>query len=77
MSEQAKILQAIAENLDLSVGDLDRHAFLQEDLNLGPVELGDLLDHLSGEFQVHFDSDDVNNLETVDDLVILVEDSSI
>lgn len=77
MSEQAKILQSIAENLGLAPGDLDRHAMLQEDLNLGPVELSDLLGHLSEEFQIHFDPEDTGNLETVDDLVILVEDSLI
>ncbi len=77
MSEQARILQAIAENLGLSVGDIDRHALLQEDLNLGPVEFSDLLGYLSAEFQVHFTPEDVSNLETVDDLVILVEDNLI
>lgn len=77
MSDQARIIQFIAENLGLAPQDIDRHALLQEDLNLGPVELSDLLAHLSAEFQVHFDPEDTQNLETVDDLIILVEDSLI
>lgn len=75
MPDQNEIIGAIAENLGLSPSDIDRHALLQEDLNLGPLELSDLLSQLSTRFQVHFNPEDVENIKTVDDLVVLVEDS--
>lgn len=77
MSEQAKILKAIAENLGLSAADLDRYANLSEDLNLGPVEISDLIQHLSDEFEVHFALEDIEEVSTVEDLIVLVEDSLI
>lgn len=75
MNQSAKILEAIAENLGLAPGDLDKHAHLSEDLNLGPVEISDLLSYLSEKFEVHLDPEEVENVRTVDDLVVLVEDS--
>ena len=75
MPEQAKILEAIAENLGLSAGDLDRHALLVDDLNLSAIELSDLLQNLSEKFEVHLNPEEVEGVRTVDDLIVLVEDS--
>lgn len=72
-----EILQAIAENLNLSASDIDRQTDLREDLGLGPVELNDLLIFLSGRFNVTFDPEDIANLQTVEDLIVLIEDNSI
>lgn len=73
--EQTKILEAIAESLGLSAGDLDRFALLSDDLNLGPVEISDLIQSLSEKFEVLFNPEEVEGVRTVDDLVVLVEDS--
>ncbi len=75
MIKETEIIQAIAEHLGLSPEDLDRHALLREELNLGPIELHDLLSYLSHKFQVSFDSDEVENLKKVEDLIVLIEDN--
>ena len=75
MSDSAKIIAEIAGSLGLTPTDINRHALLADDLNLGPVELSDLLTSLSDKFQVDFNPEDVGSLRTVDDLVGLVEDS--
>lgn len=69
------IVQAIAEHLSLNPEDLDRHADLKDELGLGPIELNDLLSHLSKKFKVSFESEDVEGLKKIDDLISLVEDN--
>ena len=69
------IVQAIAEHLGLNQEDLDRHADLKDELGLGPIELNDLLSHLSQKFNVSFESEDVEGLKKIDVLVSLVEDN--
>lgn len=75
MSDETAIIQAIAEHLGLAPDDLDRQSLLREDLNLGPVELGDLLHNLSAQFDVIFSPEDTQNLKTLEDLIVLVEDN--
>jgi len=75
MPTTSDILKAIAEHLGLNPEDLDRGALLQDELNLGPIELNDLLVHLSRKFSISFIPEDVENLKKVDDLVSLVEDN--
>lgn len=70
-----KVVQIIAEYLGLSPEDVDRHALLGEELNLGPIELHDLLTELSQKFNVTFDDVDIEDLKKVDDLIVLVEDN--
>ena len=77
MNQEAQIIQAIAEHLSLSPEDLDRHSLLREDLNLGPVELNDLLSDLSQKFGVSISDEDVEHLKKVDDLIVLIEDNLI
>lgn len=71
------ILKAIAEHLTLNTEDIDRQSLLREDLNLGPIELNDLLSDLSEKFDLTLRPDEVEKLETVDDLVVLIEDNLI
>lgn len=77
MEIEVQIIQAIAEHSGLQAEDLDRGALLREDLGLGPLELNDLLSHLSQKFNVSFDPDEIENLKKVDDLIVLVEDNLI
>ena len=69
------ILKAIAEHLSLSPEDLDRHALLRDELNLGPIELNDLLHHLSQQFGVTFKAEEVEGLKKVQDIIVLIEDN--
>lgn len=73
--QEAKIIQAIAEHLGLSPEDLDRQALLREELNLGPIELNDLLTDLSSEFGVTFSPEEVDELKKIDDIIVLIEDN--
>lgn len=75
MIKDIQIIKAIAEHLGLSIEDLDRHALLREDLNLGPIELNDLLSDLSQKFDISFTAEETEDLKTIDDLIILIEDN--
>ncbi len=75
MPTSQDILKAIAEHLGLQAEDLDRNALLREELNLGPLELNDLLHNLSQKYGVSFDSEDAEGISKVDDLIVLVEDN--
>lgn len=75
MNTEIQIIQAIAEHLGLSQEDLDRHALLREELNLGPIELNDLLVDLAQKFEVSFDTTEIEDLKTIDDLIVLIEDN--
>lgn len=75
MNQEAKIIQAIAEHLGLSIEDLDRHALLREELNLGPIELHDLLSDLSQKFDVSFSPEEIEGLKRIDDIIVLIEDN--
>lgn len=77
MNNEVEIIKAIAEHLGLSPEDLDRKALLKEDLNLGPIELNDLLDYLSKKFDISLPPDEAENLTKVEDIIILVEDNLI
>lgn len=75
MDQEKNIIQAIAEHLGLAPEDLDRQASLKEELNLGPIELNDLLSDLSQKFGVTFDAEDVEGLKKVEDIIVLIEDN--
>lgn len=77
MNTEVEIIKAISEHLGLSPEDLDRHALLQEDLNLGPIELNDLLSDLSQKFDISFDSEEIERLKKIEDLIVLIEDNLI
>lgn len=75
MPTAADILKEIAEHLGLNPEDLDRGALLSDELNLGPIELNDLLSDLAQKFNITFNPEDVEDLKKVDDLIVLVEDN--
>lgn len=75
MPTSADIIKAIAEHLGLNPEDLDRHASLENELGLGPIELNDLLSNLSQKFNVSFETSEMENIHKIEDLVSLVEDN--
>lgn len=77
MNIEKQIIQAIADHLGLSPEDVDNQADLREELNLGKVELNDLLVELSEKFDVIFSPEDIQDLQKVEDLIVLVEDNLI
>lgn len=74
MSNQKEIIEAIAEHLTLPVSDVDLESHMQDDLGLNRVEIADLLTWLSRKFNIIFDPTDMEDIETVGDLVDLIED---
>ena len=75
MPTSLDIIKEIADHLGLSPEDLEAGALLREDLNLGPIELNDLLSALSQKYSISFEVDEVEGLTKVEDLVSLVEDN--
>lgn len=76
-NSEKKIVQTIAEYLGVAADDLDRGVSLENGLGLGPVEVSDLLNHLAHKFDIVFKEDEIANLESVEDLIVLVEDNLI
>ncbi len=70
-----QIIQAVADYLGLAAEDIEKGNNLQEDLGLGPVELNDLLHHLSEKFGVVFNPEETEDLQKMDDLIVLIEDN--
>lgn len=75
MSTEFEVRKVVAETLGLSMEDLERGAYLHNDLNIGPIELNDLLSKLSQKFNISFEPEDVESLQKVEDLIVLVEDN--
>lgn len=74
MSDQKKIIEAIAESLGLPIADIDMESHLQDDLGLNPVEIADLLGNLANKFHIIFDPSEPSQVKTVGDLIDLIED---
>ncbi len=74
MHQQLKIIEEIATHLGITTADIDLHASLKDDLGLGAIEIADLLADLATKFEVNFDPADTARIETVNDLVVMVED---
>lgn len=74
---QGEVIEEIAKHLGVSPQDIDVNASLAENLGLGPVELSDLLQALSQRFKITIEESGVENLQTVNDIVVLIEDLSL
>lgn len=74
MDQQKEIIDEIAKHLGVTSADIDMTASLKDDLGLGPIEIADLLNALADKFQITFDPTDTEDLETINDLVVVVED---
>lgn len=74
MTTQAEIVAAIAKHLAITPQDIDLAASLAEDLGLGPLERADLLADLSEQFGVTFNPTEVEGIDSVHDLVVMIED---
>ncbi len=75
MNTELEVMKVIAEHLGLSVEDLEKQAYLRDDLYLSPIEINDLLAKLSQKFQISFNPDEVEGLQKVEDLIVVVEDN--
>lgn len=77
---RSRVINAIADHLAVTSADIDAEHSLTDDLELGPIEKADLLRYLTAEFSdlgVNFTSEDAQNIQTVNDIIELVEDKSL
>ncbi|MBI3486403.1 acyl carrier protein [Candidatus Daviesbacteria bacterium] len=75
MNDQTReIVAAIAKHLGVTPQDIDTNSNLETDLGLGPLERADLLSELSNKFNITFDPTEIEEIETVSDLVVIIED---
>lgn len=74
MNQTKEIIAAIAKHLSVTPQDIDLNAALETDLGLGPLEKADLISELSNRFNITYDPADLEDVETVNDLVVLTED---
>lgn len=77
MVDQQKIIEAIAESLTIPVADIDPAADLQDDMGLNLLEITDLLDDLAKNFNIIFEPSEMDGLQTIGDLINLIEDKSL
>ncbi|MEK7617277.1 MAG: acyl carrier protein [Patescibacteria group bacterium] len=75
--QEVEIIKAIAEALGLAPAEMDRNASLRDDLALGPLDLNDIIESMQRRFRITFEPEDITNVRTVNDLIILVEDNLI
>lgn len=74
---QYQVIEEIAKHLAVTPQDIDPMMSLSEDLGLGPVELADLLGVLSERFEVTFHPAELEGLNTVNDIIVAIEDLSL
>ena len=72
-----RLLNAVADILVIPAADIDSHSHLQEDLGLNPVEMADLVNNLSSRFDIIFEPGDLHGVETIGDLIELIEDKQL
>ncbi len=66
-----KIKKAIAEKTGHEPGEISENLYFEDDLNIGEMELMEILAELEDEFQIEL-LQEKDNIETVQDLVDLV-----
>lgn len=71
---QRDIIEAIADSLGIPITDVDPNAHLKNDLGLNPIEIADLISNMAQRFGIIFDNSETQNLGTVNDIIVLVED---
>lgn len=74
---QNEIIAEIAKHLGVTPQDIDTHASLAEDLALSPIDKADLLYALSEKFDVTFNQHEAEQLRTVHDIIVAIEDASL
>ena len=68
-----KIKETIAHSVGLDVADLEEEASIKEDLGIEPASLSDLLETLRQDLGIDIPTEELNEVETVEELVDLAE----
>lgn len=70
-----EIIKIVSEHLGVNPDDIEKDALLREDLGLNTIELNDLLGILAKKFNISFDPNEAQAIETIEDLIHMTEDS--
>lgn len=76
-SPRQQVVSTIADILVISPGDVDLNAVIPDDLNLNPSELADFYRNLEAEYGIAFEKTELQQLETISDLIDLIEDKQL
>ena len=69
-----KVKELIAEQLDVKADDITETSNIQDDLGADSLDVVDLVMALEDEFDVEIPEDQVENINTVGDIVKFIED---
>ena len=70
-----EIIKIVSENLGVNPDDIEKDSLLREDLGLNTIELNDLLSTLAKKFNISFNPQEAQSIETIEDLIHMTEDS--
>lgn len=68
-----KIKNILLEQLDIEEKDIKLESKLIEDLGADSLDVAEIISAIEGEFNVEFDKKDLVNIETIQDLINLLE----
>ena len=74
MDITSKILDKIATHFGIESSDLTLDMSVRRDLNAPAIEIADLFPKLEEEFEIEFDADQMDELETIGDIVDYIVD---
>lgn len=67
-----KIKAIIVEKTGLDPEDINENSYFEDDLNVGQMELYDIITAVEDEYAVEFEEEEKDNVESVMDLVEIV-----
>lgn len=69
-----KLIELIAEKSTVEAEDISPESYLEEDLNIGEMELMELWPDIEEAFDIELDEEAKESVETVQDIIDLVEE---
>ncbi|MGI5949930.1 acyl carrier protein [Peptoniphilus sp.] len=68
------ILKLIAEHFNMDVDELNDNMSFQDDLNADSIELVELIMSIEEEFDIEVSEEDLENIETIGDVIDYIEE---
>ena len=74
MSIERKVKEHIAVILDVDIEDLTDDAYLTDDLGADPYDMESIMATLNEEFEIDLTDDDIDNWDTISDIIANVQE---
>lgn len=71
-----KLKELLADNFGIDPQEVDESAYFEEDLNLGEYELIELISELEEYYQIEFEPEDKEELDTIGSLITILRDKA-